>query len=234
MLDIDTGKPRQIIEDAIERGDVANLLRLNGLLHGHYCPFSALGVKAATRAVKELAAKSTGMEEVIAIVESNNCFSDGVQFVTGCTFGNNALIYRDYGKTAFTLANRGGQAVRIAVKIDQAFLNRLAPETMSLFHRVVAERKGTNEENNRLQELWRDLSFSLITLSDEEVFTIQYPTIDMPAYARIFASMKCSICGENVMGPRAQTIDGQSVCIPCSGGSYYELSGNGMSVIVSS
>ena len=73
-----------------------------------------MGVKASARAVRELRVASKGMEEVVAIIETNNCFSDGVQMVTGCSFGNNALIYRDYGKTAVTLAKRTGEALRVA------------------------------------------------------------------------------------------------------------------------
>ena len=72
-------KPRQEIEDAITSGDSKRLLELCGLLHGHFCPGSAMGVKAAARAVKELRSRSTGMEEVVAIVETNACFADGVQ-----------------------------------------------------------------------------------------------------------------------------------------------------------
>ena len=64
---------------------------MTGALHGHFCPFLAIGVKAAARAVKELGISSTGMEEVVAIVETNNCFSDGVQFVTGCSLGTTLL-----------------------------------------------------------------------------------------------------------------------------------------------
>ena len=108
MSNTNIDNPRQEIEEAIAAKDLSKLLRMNGMLHGHFCPFSAIGVKAAVRAVRELEVRATGMEEVVAIVETNNCFSDGIQFVTGCSFGNNALIYRDYGKTAFTLARRSG------------------------------------------------------------------------------------------------------------------------------
>ena len=59
-------KPREEIEQAIESGDLEKLLVLSGMLHGHYCPFSALGVKGGTRAMRELAATSTGMEDLIA------------------------------------------------------------------------------------------------------------------------------------------------------------------------
>ncbi len=73
------------------------------------------GVIAGYLAVRELGVKSRGMEEVIAIVETNNCFADGIQVVTGCTFGNNALIFKNVGKTAVTVAKQDGTAIRIAL-----------------------------------------------------------------------------------------------------------------------
>jgi formylmethanofuran dehydrogenase subunit E len=229
---IERHNPRQEIEKAIADNNLSKLLLFSGVLHGHFCPYSAIGVKAAALAVRELGVKSTGMEETIAIVETNNCFSDGVQLITGCSFGNNALIYRDYGKTAFTLAKRTGEAVRIAVKTDSRFLEEREPEAMALFQKVVKERAGTAEDEKRLKEMWRELSFKLLEVSDEELFDIRQMQINVPAYARIFASVKCSICGENVMEPRARLKDGNPVCIPCSGQEFYQLAGDGISVIM--
>jgi len=231
-LDTKNGEnPRKDIEEAITSGDLRRLLMMCGMLHGHFCPYSAIGVKAAARAVRGLGVESTGMEETIAIVETNNCFSDGVQLVTGCSFGNNALIYRDYGKTAFTLAKRTGEAIRIAVKADSKFLEEREPEAMALFQKVVKERAGNKEEEQRLKEMWCELSFKLLEVPDEELFDIRQMRIDVPAYARIFENLKCSICGENVMGPRARSKNGKHVCIPCSGEEFYQLSGDGISVI---
>jgi formylmethanofuran dehydrogenase subunit E len=223
--------PRQEIEEAIADNNLSKLLLFSGMLHGHFCPYSAIGVKAAARAVRELGVKSTGMEETIAIVETNNCFSDGVQLTTGCSFGNNALIYRDYGKTAFTLAKRTGEAIRIAVKADSEFLEEREPEVMALFQKVVKERAGTTEDEQQLKEMWRELSFKLLEITDEELFDIQRVQINMPAYARIFASVKCSICGENVMEPRARLKDSKLVCIQCAGEEFCQLAGDGISVI---
>ncbi len=224
--------PRQEIEKAIADNDLTKLLLFSGLLHGHFCPYSAIGVKAAARAVRELGVKSTGMEEAVAIIETNNCFSDGVQLITGCSFGNNALIYRDYGKTAFTLAKRSGEAIRIAVKADSRFLEEREPEAMALFQKVVRERAGTAEDEKRLKEMWRELSFKLLDVPDEELFDIQRIQINVPAYARIFASAKCSICGENVMEPRTRFKDGKPVCILCSDQEFYQLAGDGISTIM--
>jgi formylmethanofuran dehydrogenase subunit E len=222
-------EPRKEIEEAIAAGDLHHLLLLNGMLHGHYCPGSAMGVKAGARAVKELKASSTGMEEVIAIVETNSCFSDGVQMVTGCTLGNNALIYRDYGKTAVTLTGRDGNGIRIASKPGNSALDRY-PEAAELFNKVVRDRNGTEEDSKKLRTMWIDISFRMLDIPDEELFDISRVKADVPVYASIFSSVQCSVCGENIMEPRARIKDGKYVCLPCSGQAYYQLAGDGLSL----
>jgi formylmethanofuran dehydrogenase subunit E len=229
-LQMDLENPREDIEKAVASGDLRTLLRISGMLHGHYCPFSALGVKAGTRAMRDLTATSTGMEELIAIVETNNCFSDGIQIVTGCTFGNNALIYRDFGKTAFTLAHRDGEGIRVAVKSDRVMEQR-SEETTELFEKVVVRREGSEEEQRRLSSLWKDLSFQVLEIPDEEVFDIARVVVEVPSYARIFASVKCSVCGESVMEPRVRMSGGEAVCLACSDQECYQLAGDGISTV---
>jgi formylmethanofuran dehydrogenase subunit E len=223
--------PRQEIEAGILNGDLPKLLRISGLLHGHYCPGSAMGVKAAARAVRELGVKSTGMEEVVAIVETNSCFVDGVQMVTGCSLGNNALIYRDYGKTAFTLAKRTGEGIRITALFDRINMER-SPEANELWDKVVVKRSGSEEESRRLTDLWKELSFRVLEIPDEEILDIKKVNIEIPAYAHIFASVKCSVCGESIMEPRSRVKEGKPVCIPCSGHAYYQLAGDGMTIVI--
>ncbi len=220
--------PREEIERAIESRDLERLLVLSGMIHGHYCPFSALGVKGGARAMRELAAASSGMEDLIAVVETNNCFSDGVQLVTGCTFGNNALIYRDYGKTAFTLAHRDGKGIRLSVRADRV-MEQQTEETRALFEKVIVRREGTPEEEEQMTAVWRDFSFQVLGLPDEEVFDIQNVQADLPAFARIFESVTCSVCGESVMEPRVRMKNGEPICLPCSKQEYYRLTGDGIS-----
>ena len=230
MKGLNTKNPRSEVEESIAANNLSRLLKMTGMLHGHFCPFLALGVRAALRAVKELGTSSTGMENVIAIVETNNCFSDGIQFVTGCSFGNNALIYRDYGKTAFTLVKRDGEAVRVSLKADNKFLEEREPEAMELFQKVVARHQGTEDDQKRLKELWSQASFKMLDVPDNEIFDVNRVTINVPAYSRIFASVKCSVCGESIMETRARIKDGKPVCISCSGQEYYQLGGNGISL----
>jgi formylmethanofuran dehydrogenase subunit E len=223
-------RPRQDIEEAVAAGDLHRLLEISGLLHGHFCPGSAMGVKAAARAVRELGVKSTGMEEVIAIVETNSCFADGVQVVTGCSFGNNGLVYRDFGKTALTLARRSGAAVRVAARPDGGPLERY-PEAAALFKKVVTERRGTAEDDEKLRLMWIDVSFKMLDIPDDELLKVEKLTAPVPAYARIFGSARCSVCGENVMEPRSRLKDGRPLCLPCSGQDYYQLAGDGIAVV---
>jgi formylmethanofuran dehydrogenase subunit E len=229
-VQMDLEHPRDEIEKAVASGNLRRLLGISGMIHGHYCPFSALGVKAGARAMRDTGASSIGMEELVAIVETNNCFSDGIQIVTGCTFGNNALIYRDFGKTAFTLARRNGEGIRVAVKPDRVMEQR-SEETTELFEKVIVRREGSEEESKRLSSLWKELSFQVLEIPDEEVFDIRKVVAEVPAYARIFTSVKCSMCGESVMEPRVRMSEGKPVCLACSDQEYYQLAGDGISTV---
>jgi formylmethanofuran dehydrogenase subunit E len=102
---------------------------------------------------------------------------------------------------------------------------------MALFKKVVKERQGTEEDVKKLSHMRIETSFKMLGIPDEELFSISRLKIAVPAYARIFASAKCSVCGENIMEPRARLKDGKHVCLPCSGQAYYQLTGDGMSVV---
>jgi len=223
---------RAEIEEMIRRGDLKGLLRKTGELHGHHCPFSAYGVKAGYIAMREIGMNHTGMEEIIAIVETNNCFSDGVQVVTGCSFGNNALIYKDLGKTAVTVARRDGEAIRIALKPEFVESRRdVYSEAYELFDKIVVRREQASpEERERMMELFSEMSFKELEVPEEEMFKIERKRIEVPEYAPIFASVRCAICGEAVMETRARVKDGKFVCIECAGDEYYVLTGAGISV----
>ena len=82
--------------------------------HGHMCPGLAMGIRAAEVALAEIGPHS-GDEEVVAIVETDMCSVDAIQFLTGCTFGKGNLIHHDFGKNAYTFVRRSdGRAVRVS------------------------------------------------------------------------------------------------------------------------
>jgi formylmethanofuran dehydrogenase subunit E len=221
---------RQPIEAMIRSGDLEGLLRQAEAIHGHLCPFVSLGVKAGQYAMKHLDTGSTGMEEVVAIVECNNCFTDGIQVVTGCTFGNNALIFRDLGKTAVTVALRGnGRGVRLVVRPeyrDEMFARY--PAAGPLFEKVVVQRNATPEEEHHFHHIWPAMAHKELERPLEESLVVKEVSVKLPSYARIFPSVTCSQCGENVMEPRIRLVQGQPTCLPCAGAEYAELTGQGI------
>lgn len=221
---------RMEIEEMIDRNDLQGLLKKAGELHGHFCNYLTYGVIAGLHAIKRLGVTNTGMEEIIAVVETNNCFSDGVQMVTGCSFGNNALIYRDFGKTAVTVTRRDGQAIRLVLNPEFEDSREVEyPEAYGLFDKLVVKREeGSPEEFARFMGLFAEMSQRELHMPVEEIFLIKEEKISLPDFAPIFDSVKCAGCGENVMKSRAIEKDGTYLCIPCSKHEYLELNGSGI------
>jgi formylmethanofuran dehydrogenase subunit E len=61
----------------IESDDLVGLLHKTAQLHGHHCVGSAMGVIAANHTMKTMRiVRNTGMEHLVAVVETNSCFSD--------------------------------------------------------------------------------------------------------------------------------------------------------------
>lgn len=224
---------RRAVEAMIRSADLAGLLRLAETFHGHLCPFVSLGVKAGQYAMATLDRPNTGMEEIIAIVECNNCFTDGIQVVTGCTFGNNALIFKDFGKTAVTVARReDGQAVRLLVRPnyrEQMFARY--PSAEELFQKIVVQRQGSPEEQHRFEHMWEAIARRELQIPLEEQCLIQHVQIDVPEYARIYPSVLCSRCGEPFMATRAVGSSEQPLCRSCGQAPYFQLTGQGIEAI---
>lgn len=195
--------------------------------HGHICPFVALGVRMSVLAMDELGVSrnetATVGEDILAIVECNNCLTDGVQVATGCTLGNNSLIYLDLGKNALTLVRRRDwKGVRVYVdaeKIREKYFDRSAFE---LFEKVIVQRKGDEEDLKKISILWENIGWKMLELPREE-FKIEIVEVDPIERAPIFENVKCKKCGENAMATRIK--DG--LCLKCSGG-YYAVVGRGI------
>lgn len=220
-------EPREEINHLIKSYDLEHLLVKAGELHGHFCPYVSLGVMAGAYALDELGLKSEGMEEIAAVVETNSCFSDGVQYATGCSFGNNALIYRDYGKTAVTVAKRDGKGIRLHVKERDNILAEYS-EAEELFEKVIVNRAGTEEDKQRINQLWTEIAFDLIKQPVDQLFDIEEVDFNLPEYAPIFEDAFCNDCGEKIMAPKAVSQDDKDLCIPCADAEYLQLDGRGL------
>ncbi len=224
---------RKNIDKLIKKNDLRGLLEISAQFHGHICSNSAYGVKAACYAMRKMGTGNTGMEEILAIVETNNCFSDGIQAISGCTFGNNSLIFKDLGKTAVTFLKRDiKKGLRISLKRDfQDTRKKAYPEAFELFKKIVKERqKVSQKEKDKFYSLFEEMALKELEVPIKEMFDIKEKEILTPEFAPIHESVNCSVCGENIMESRATVVRGENVCLECAGKQYFFLDGSGIKV----
>ena len=182
--------------------------------HGHACPGLAIGYRAAHAALQALSVTRPVDEELVAIVENDACGIDAIQYVAGTTMGKGNLIFRDYGKRAWTFINRRtGHAVRVAEKPE--FFEKKSDPLMSELRAKVMAGKATNDEQGEFSLRSEQYVKDLLSFPAGEMFTIRNVTPEIPEKARIFRSVTCAVCGESVSESRARVQDGKIVCIPC-------------------
>ncbi len=181
--------------------------------HGHSCMGLAMGYKAAEAALKLLDSDRDIDEELVTIVENDNCSVDAIQYVTGCTMGKGNLIFKDYGKPVYTFCLRSGKkSLRLVARglDEEKFpgLNEMRKKVMS--------GEANEQEKKAFAEKMAEALQAFLTRPAEETVDIQWVEQEIPEKARIFNSLICESCGEKVMEPRARVREGKMVCLPCA------------------
>ena len=183
--------------------------------HGHTCPGLLIGYRAAKAALARLGVERARDEELVAIVENDACGVDAVQYLTGATFGKGNLIFRDYGKQAFTFFSRGsGKSVRAVLNPEAIF-----DEERSDIKRRLAWAKSPEEQEAARAEMKvarKRAMDALLAKSDEELFWFKEAQELLPPPARVLPTITCSRCGEGVVESRAVLRDGKCVCLRCA------------------
>src|SRR4030043_1687384 len=151
--------------------------------HGHWCAGLVIGIRAAELALQKMA--DVGKEDLVAVVETDMCGVDAIQFLTGCTFGKGNLIHKDYGKMAFSFYDRS-KNVGFRAVLRPDISGDIGPELRSLMKKVEAGTAG-QEESNRVQKLRNTLQERYMEADLEEMFTVTDPGLPAPKPARLLA-----------------------------------------------
>ena len=179
--------------------------------HGHSCPGLALGIRAAELALAELGPGSD--EEIVAVVETDMCGVDAVQFLTGCTFGKGNLIHLDYGKNAFTFYRRSdGRGIRIVIRAETS---RDQDDELSALRKKMLTEKLTPEEQEKMEKGKAARIERIMDADPHDLFEVKPAQGPIPEKARILQSLVCEACGEATMESRTRRFLGQTLCIPC-------------------
>ncbi|MDD4169832.1 MAG: FmdE family protein [Desulfotomaculaceae bacterium] len=166
--------------------------------HGHICSGIVLGIRMSRLALERLKIDNPlEYRDLIVYVEVDRCLSDAIYAVTGCTLGKRRMKWVDHGKMAATFYDLATkQGVRVAVRASD-----FPPPGKDAV------------------SFWNNLS-------DEEVFTVQRVSLDIPPEdlpGPPLRKAKCGNCGEHIMDGREKEVDGRVLCRACAGAAYYKI-----------
>lgn len=186
--------------------DLAALLEQMATLHKHLCPRQVLGVRmgmfVAERVPFELPQSG---KRLLAFVETDGCFADGVSVATGCSMGHRTMRLMDYGKVAATFVDTlTGDAVRIA------------PSQDARMRAAATVPEAANRWQAQLEAYQR--------IPNEELFILREVklTIDLSAIVgKPGMRVTCSECEEEILNQREVVRNGKLLCRSCAGDGYW-------------
>jgi len=189
-------------------------------LHGHKCPAMPMGLRIGAAAMNKLGVERSKDGQLVALIEIGDnhcatCFADGVQMITGCTFGKGNIVKRHWGKWGVTLVERKtGRAVRVAPRAEAMLANK---ET-SFF-------KEYREKGIPASEVPEDVIAPLIEgvmkAPDDKLMNIgEIFTHKLPQHPHSFASFVCDGCHEMVVEGYGRPKGGEKLCQPCYDASF--------------
>lgn len=172
--------------------------------HGHLCPGQVLGVRMALAGCREVGVERPARagKALVVFVEIDRCATDAIQALTGVSLGRRTLKHLDYGKMAATFVNLStNTAVRVVARDSARELvtawapGEPAPRRAQIAaYQVMPERDLLSISPVRIAPGWLDRR-----------------------RVRVF----CDGCGEGINYEREVSVDGRSLCLPCSGTRYY-------------
>ena len=187
-------------------GALAAALHESASRHEHLCPRQVLGARIALLAGRALGLRLPRRDRrLIAIVETDGCFVDGLTIAAGCSVGGRTLRLEDYGKVAASfLDTETARAVRIT------------PHPQA---REVAIRFAPAAENRWQAQLigYQHMPDDLLLSANPVRLVASLAELVGEARARA----RCDGCGEEVIDRREVVRGGQTLCRACAFGAYY-------------
>lgn len=188
--------------------------QLEGLIqfHGHMCAGLALGVRASQVALRRLGTNPGG-NDLIVSAETDTCSVDAIQVLTGCTFGNGKLYFRDHAKSAYTFWQEGRErALRIVARPEPESSDS---EAFWRTFEKVQRGSATDEERAMFFDEQRVRSQRILAAPDDALFVIEEIEQMQPARPLVTAPVVCTECGEATMAHRTTERAGAVVCVTC-------------------
>jgi formylmethanofuran dehydrogenase subunit E len=188
--------------------DLQTLLEISASRHTHLCPRQVIGIRLGLAGAMALDIEVPQKKKrLLAILESDGCFADGVEVATGCTVGHRTLRVEDYGKIAATFIDtKLSRAVRVAPHLD-------------------IRQKAYDYAPHQKKRFFAQLDGYQV-MPIEELVTVVEVRLIIPVaeiVSRAGVRVNCAICGEEIINEREVCQDNQILCKGCCGTAYYQI-----------
>ncbi len=184
--------------------------------HGHKCPAMPLGLRVGAAAMNALGVDRAPDGQLLAVIDLGEnhcatCFADGVQVITGCTFGKGNIRKTHKGKWAVTLIDKKkGKAVRVTPRAEAMLANK-----QSSFFKDYRE-KGIPASVVPAHVV-DPLIDKVMGAPDEMLFSVsEVFTHEHKELPHSFDGFVCEVCGEMVVMQYGRIKGDMKVCIDCA------------------
>ncbi len=190
-------------------------LEIGQKFHGHKCPAMPNGLRVGAAAMNKLGAERSKDGQLLAILELGEdhcatCFADGIQVITGCTFGKGNIKKLHYGKWGLTLVNKKTKkAVRVTPKAE-AMMSNKKTEFFTKYRMLGIPASEVPDE------VVEPLVVKVMNAPEEMIMTIsEVFDYELPEKKDSFAGFVCDICGEMVVEKYGRVLGDKKVCQDC-------------------
>lgn len=184
--------------------------------HGHKCPAMPNGLRVGSAAMNALGVERTGDSVLHAILDLGDnhcatCFADGVQVITGCTFGKGNIEKTYKGKWALTLIDKKtNRAVRVTPTAEAMLANKKTAFFKDYREKGVPPTQVPDEVVEPLVVKVMNAPENMM-MKISEVFEYQWK---QPVHS--FNSFVCEECGEMTVMEYGRIKGDKKVCIDCA------------------
>ncbi|GAB4342584.1 MAG: FmdE family protein [Calditrichia bacterium] len=191
--------------------DPKEWLEIGQKFHGHKCPAMPMGLRAGAAALNALGVERTGDSALLALVDLGEnhcatCYGDGIQVITGCTFGKGNIRKTHKGKWALTLVDKkSGKAVRVTPKAEAMLSNKKTSFFKDYREKGVPPAQVPDVEP-LVEKVMSAPDEMLLNISEVLDYNHQEPP-------HSFNSFVCESCGEMVVEEYGRVKGDKKVCM---------------------
>ncbi|WP_347488886.1 FmdE family protein [Desulfoscipio sp. XC116] len=190
--------------------------------HGHLCPELVVGYRVGLIAQRELGLTRDKAREFFILAENMSSAIDALQYMTGCTVGNQCFYAYDLGKHVYYLgrfnkcSEEPRETLRIALVNPLVGLNHAGETPVNdIEEKIIAGQAGAAEVEEYRRAINQAVS-GLLNAPEGSLFTKSKVFLRSPRAVDGCDYVRCSGCGEMVAKRKAVPVINGFLCQVCA------------------